>query len=233
MTDMTLGLTPEIRAAAEACGCTPAQTAYILATAAWETAAHLEPVREACWLSAARAEAYRKSKDYYPWYGRGLVQLTWDYNYAGAGEKLGQDFTSDPDTVLAPEAAVQILVRGAMEGWFTGHALPEYVSATRCDFEGARRVINGSDRAADIAALATEYLAALQPDTRRTLRRGATGAPVPELQSLLVASGFDPGAADGRFGRRTEAAVEAFQAARGLIPDGIAGPATWGALLAG
>lgn len=39
-------------------------------------------------------------------------------------------------------------------------------------------------------------------------------------------------AVDGVFGERTESAVIAFQTAHGLAPDGVAGPATWAALVA-
>lgn len=230
MPDLSVGHTAGIITAANAHGCSRPQQAYLLATAAWETAGSLEPVREAYYLGAGAA-AYRQSLRYYPWYGRGFVQLTWERNYLLAGQKLDRDFLSDPDAVMDPEAAAEILVAGSMEGWFTGRALPDYVSPTRCDFVGARRVINGTDRAADVAALAVEYLAALQPDTRRTVRRGSTGDPVAELQSLLAAAGRAPGAADGIFGRRTEAALIEWQSLNGLAADGICGPATWGALL--
>jgi len=62
------------------------------------------------------------------------------------------------------------------------------------------------------------------------LKEGARGQAVVNLQKKLAAHGFSPGAADGVFGPRTEAAVKAFQRAKGLAADGIVGPKTWGAL---
>jgi len=63
-----------------------------------------------------------------------------------------------------------------------------------------------------------------------TLRRGASGAYVKELQKALKAKGFNPGPIDGQFGPKTEAAVKAFQRANHLAVDGIVGPKTWGKL---
>lgn len=63
-----------------------------------------------------------------------------------------------------------------------------------------------------------------------TLRRGDRGDAVVEAQSLLRGCGYDPGTIDGIFGANTKAAVEAFQGAQGLTPDGIIGPRTWAAL---
>ena len=68
------------------------------------------------------------------------------------------------------------------------------------------------------------------PVTHRTLRRGAQGEDVRSMQLALVAFGYNPGEADGVFGKRTEAAVRAFQKAQGLTADGICGPKTWAAL---
>lgn len=67
-------------------------------------------------------------------------------------------------------------------------------------------------------------------ETQPVLRRGAKGAAVSDLQRRLASAKFSPGTIDGDFGARTESAVRAFQASRGLIVDGIVGPATWGAL---
>lgn len=63
-----------------------------------------------------------------------------------------------------------------------------------------------------------------------TLSRGSTGPDVTRLQTLLLSNGFNPGPIDGIFGSMTEAAVIAFQSARGLIVDGIVGVQTWTAL---
>jgi hypothetical protein len=56
------------------------------------------------------------------------------------------------------------------------------------------------------------------------------GCAVLELQTLLVARGFDTGPVDGIYGPATAAAVRVFQQANALDDDGIVGPATWAAL---
>lgn len=63
-----------------------------------------------------------------------------------------------------------------------------------------------------------------------TLRRGRAGRAVEILQLALAAQGW-PLTRDGRFGPATAGAVVAFQHARGLTADGVAGPDTWSALL--
>jgi hypothetical protein len=64
------------------------------------------------------------------------------------------------------------------------------------------------------------------PPGRRTLRRGATGEVVKQVQAKV---GVVPDGA-GTFGPKTEAAVRVFQRQQGLVPDGIVGPKTWAAL---
>ena len=65
------------------------------------------------------------------------------------------------------------------------------------------------------------------------LRKGSKGNSVKALQLLLVGNGFSVGKAgvDGDFGTATESALMAYQAKKSLTKDGIAGPATWTALL--
>jgi cell wall-associated NlpC family hydrolase len=64
------------------------------------------------------------------------------------------------------------------------------------------------------------------------LRKGDRGEDVRRTQRRLQMHGFDPGPADGIFGRRTDAAVRAFQKAKRLEVDGIIGPKTTHALQA-
>lgn len=63
-----------------------------------------------------------------------------------------------------------------------------------------------------------------------TIRKGAEGDAVEELQAILNAKyGFSL-EVDGKFGKATETAVKAFQSAHGLYTDGVVGKQTWIAL---
>lgn len=66
----------------------------------------------------------------------------------------------------------------------------------------------------------------------QTLKKGSKGPEVTKLQQLLNQK-LQPSPnliPDGDFGNKTDAAVKAFQKAKGLTPDGIVGPKTWDAL---
>jgi peptidoglycan hydrolase-like protein with peptidoglycan-binding domain len=137
------------------------QIAYVLATVELETG-HFQPVREADYLGA-KAEGYRKKNlRYYPYYGRGYVQLTWKENYEKYTKLLGVDLVKNPDLALRPDVALFVLVHGMKKGIFTGASLSTYINASRVDFRGARAIINGSDRAADCAGYARQWLNALK-----------------------------------------------------------------------
>lgn len=65
----------------------------------------------------------------------------------------------------------------------------------------------------------------------RTMRKGDKGEDVRALQILLKGRGYNCGTADGVFGSNTDSKVRAYQKAKGLEVDGVAGPATLGSLL--
>lgn len=131
------------------------EVAYVLATTKWETAHTMKPVRE------YGGETYLRAKRYYPYVGMGYVQLTWLENYKKASQKLGVDFVANPKLLLEPKYAAPILVLGMKEGWFTGKKLSDYISLYKSDFVNARRIVNGTDKAQEIAAIARDYDKAL------------------------------------------------------------------------
>ena len=137
--------------------------AYILATVFWECDQTMQPIKEGGGLK------YLKSKRYYPWYGRGYVQLTWQANYKRMQELLGpklpnMDLIKRPDDALNPLYATAILFEGmcraeSFKGDFTGKSLEDYFTPTKTDWIGARRIINGTDRAVEIAGIAKQFYA--------------------------------------------------------------------------
>jgi len=158
--DLNQGYSRTLIEEADAIGMLRNQLAYVLATAQWETAHTMQPVKEAYWLS----ESWRKANlKYYPWYGRGFVQLTWEDNYKRADSELHLDgaLVADPDLALEPSIAGMIILIGMTEGWFTGKKLSDYITLQKSDFVNARRIVNGTDQASTIASIASEYDAAL------------------------------------------------------------------------
>jgi hypothetical protein len=142
-----------------------AWASYGLATAWWETAKTMQPVREAYW----KDEAWRKRNlaKYYPHYGRGYVQLTWPFNYAKADDELhmGGALIADLDLALDPTIAAAIMAKGMEAGWFTAKGLGDYLPtsgvASVGQYRDARRIINGQDKASEIAAIAKVFEGAL------------------------------------------------------------------------
>lgn len=134
------------------------QIAYVLATVQWETAQTFKPVKEAFWHD----ENWRQTNlRYYPYYGRGYVQLTWKNNYQKYSGILQIDLVGDPDLAMKSDTALFILVHGFKTGTFTGRKIADYITTSQTDFANARRCINGSDHYHDIARLAENFLRTL------------------------------------------------------------------------
>ena len=151
-------------------------TAYGLATAYHETAGTMQPIREYGSreylrnnydVTGRRPATARKMGNTAPgdgvkYAGRGYVQLTWKSNYIKAGKALNRHLEDKPDDAMLPDVAARIMVEGMEHGWFTGAKLGDFIRAGSApDFKGARRIINGTDKAALIAGYAEIFLGAL------------------------------------------------------------------------
>jgi predicted chitinase len=137
------------------------QIAYVLATVEHETNKTFMPVREGYFLGNKKAENFRRTLHYYPYYGRGYVQLTWKDNYVSYGTLLEGELVTNPDRALEPAISLFVLIHGFKTGAFTGRRIADFITDKHTDFVQARRCINGLDRAGDIAALAKDFARAL------------------------------------------------------------------------
>ena len=127
------------------------QQSYVLATVRHETANTFMPVKE------YGSEAYLTKKAYYPYIGRGYIQLTWKDNYEKFGSILGIDLVNNMELACEPETAWKILELGMTKGLFTGKELNDYFNDQTTDYVNARKIINGLDQCDLIAHYSTEY----------------------------------------------------------------------------
>ena len=137
------------------------QMAYIFATAYHECYKPSKPDTRMTPMPEFGGEAYLKSKPYYPYYGRGLSQLTWKYNYAKEATRLNIDLLNTPELMLVIDTAANSHVYCMKHGRYTGKKLSDYINDKKCDFVNARRIINGTDKAIQIAGYAEKFLNSL------------------------------------------------------------------------
>ena len=160
--------------------------AYMLATAFHETAQWMQPVIETrrasepenpgvdtaiarldnAWNAGKRSWVkqpyWRKDADGFSWLGRGFVQLTFKTNYQNAQAKTGIPCAAQPELMLESAPAATVMYGGMIGGWFTGKKLSDYLGNGKVDFVNARRIINGLDRANDIAGYANKFFNAVK-----------------------------------------------------------------------
>lgn len=129
--------------------------AYILATIFHETAYSFLPVTE------FGSQKYLKSKPYYPYIGRGYVQLTWISNYKKFAKLLDIPLVENPELANERENAWKILELGMSKGLYTGKKLSDYINAKKTDYWNARRIINGTDKALAIQKYAEDFYTCL------------------------------------------------------------------------
>lgn len=139
--------------------------AYMLATVRHECAETWLPIEE---YGRGKGRPYGLPVSGHTYYGRGYVQLTWHQNYAKLGETLGMGkaLAENPALALDSATAYRIMSIGMRRGLFTGKKLSDYIEAERCDYRGARRIINGQDQAERIAGYASHFEQLLLKCTR-------------------------------------------------------------------
>ncbi|MGI2035297.1 glycoside hydrolase family 19 protein [Rhizobium panacihumi] len=153
--------------------------AYVLATAFHETAKTMRPVRETLAKSDDEAVArlerafatgrlpsvktpyWRPDAEGKSWFGRGFVQLTHKRNYEAMSDLTGEDLVAEPDLAMRVDIAARILIEGMRVGLFTGWRLGFFFGRDKADWVGARKIVNGTDRAELVAGYGEAFAAAL------------------------------------------------------------------------
>lgn len=144
-----------------------AHTAYALATAWHEVDKTMQPIAE---YGKGKGKPYGRAgrNNGQIAYGRGYVQLTWDDNYERMDRALGLRgrLIANYELALDAQIAADIMRVGMDQGLFTTKKFSDYLPAsgpaTLDQFIAARRIINGTDKAALIAGYAMLWMACLQ-----------------------------------------------------------------------
>ena len=94
-------------------------------------------------------EEWRKTNlRYWPYYGRGFIQLTWEFNYIRYGSELSEPLANSPDLALVPTIAARIFT-----AYWDSHGIA--LQAEARDWETVRRRVQGGlaglDRLVQIA----------------------------------------------------------------------------------
>lgn len=152
------------------------EAAYALATVHIETAKTFKPIVEfgkrtyfdkydTGRLAKALGNTPEKDGDGFLYRGRGYVQITGLSNFKKFSNILGVDLVKNPDAALNQEVAALIMLHGMLMGTFTGVGFRKGRPVSRynkAQYVRARNIINGTDRATEIANLALKYEKALR-----------------------------------------------------------------------
>lgn len=122
------------------------------------------------------------------YYGRGFVQLTWDYNYRNMGKVLKNRMLYEPELALDADVAYGVMSYGMRNGSFTGAKLSRFINGDTCDYVNARKVINGLDQAQRIAGYAQKLEKVLR-DSAVAAVPGGVPTPVPAPQPTPAPTG--------------------------------------------
>lgn len=132
------------------------------------------------------------------YYGRGYVQLTWDYNYRNMGSVLKNRLLYEPSLALDADVAYRIMSHGMRNGSFTGAKLSRFISGDTCDYVNARKIINGLDQAQRIAGYAEKLEKVLRASVVAAVP-GGVPVPQPSTPAEPVSAPAQPAADGARF----------------------------------
>ncbi len=139
------------------------QMSYIAATVHHETGSRYSAFKEKRQVSTNTAyrRMIKRLQDRYwysGYYGRGPVQLTWKRNYQWAEKATRQPLVETPDLLLEDlDLGYEVTIKGMTQGAYTGKALNAYINQNTTNYNRARRVVNGSDKAQKIADYARKF----------------------------------------------------------------------------
>ena len=133
--------------------------------------------------------------------GRGKPMITGRANYRKAtkyvGKKISVDFEAKPQLVLSSNHSDLIMFSGMLAGWFTGRKLSDYFNFNIDDPIGARRIVNGRDKAKTISAYHRKFLKAINAGNKSRILsimdQGSTpGIVLPDKTSIALETKFSP-----------------------------------------
>lgn len=152
--------------------------AYILGTIYHEVDKKMQPIEE---YSKGQGKPYGQklkygggpnkrvaySKPDKIYYGRGLTQNTWYEIYekltkATRAKAEGWDFLNHPELLLQMKPSVWASFYAMTTGLYTGRKLSHYFDGPLEDWDGARKIVNGTDKAGMIASYAQKFYECLK-----------------------------------------------------------------------
>jgi len=147
---------------------------YILSTDWHESNQTMQPIKEIggdeyfikkYWTNQKKAKELGNLtiRDAIIFCGKGKPQLTGRGNYAKMGKILKLPLEANPNLMFKLDIATEVMFEGMLSGRsfrgdFTGKKLEDFFNSTTNDPIGARRIINGTDKAKLIAEYHYKFL---------------------------------------------------------------------------
>ena len=123
--------------------------------------------------------------------GRGLGQITHDYNYQKYSKKLGIDLVGNPDLAFRPDISTTILVAGIKEGWTGAGGIDKWLPSPESNRQTAYVNIQGGVWRSDYETFYKKWtrdLSAIAATSSANLPVSANQGEIPDSE-LITAKG--------------------------------------------